>query len=126
MGINKSIHWGKGENNKDGNHENMIKTMFQILQKLCLPFSNHIKRKKRSKNNVFLFKLSMNQHCGDIYNWRPQPAHQPTDRISHWKKLESCVYLGYGGKYTPIQSFVTVGSNILQSIAVFKYGFKLC
>ena len=49
MGINKSIHWGKGENNKDGNHENMIKTMFQILQKLCLPFSNHIKRKEEEQ-----------------------------------------------------------------------------
>lgn len=45
MGINKSIHWGKGENNRDGNRENMIKTTFQILQKLCLPFANHIKRR---------------------------------------------------------------------------------
>lgn len=124
-GINKSIHWGKGENNRDGNRENMIKTMFQILQKLCLPFANHIKRRGAKIMSSFsnwawtnIVEILITEiHC--------QFTSQLTG-ISHWKKLESCVHLGHGGKYIPIQSFVTVGSNILQSIAVFKYGFKLC
>ena len=46
--INKSSHCGKGENNRDGNHENMIKTVSDS-SKLCLPFANHIKRKEEQK-----------------------------------------------------------------------------